>query len=69
VSDTLSLTFTDPTGNVVSVTGNISGGSLVITPVVVVPPPPPPPRPYLLSQSSPQPRQSSTCSRQSFRGQ
>lgn len=44
MSDTLSLTFTQPDNSVVTVTGNIAGGKLVLTPPpVVVPPPPPPP--------------------------
>lgn len=49
MADSLSLTFTEDDGTVVTVTGNISGGSLVITkpvavpPPVIIPPPPPPP--------------------------
>lgn len=45
MADNLSLTFTEANGTVVTVTGNIVGGSLVVTPPAVVPPPvviPPP---------------------------
>lgn len=50
MADNLSLTFTEANGTVVTVTGNIVGGSLVVTPPAVVQPPvviPPPADPVI----------------------